>query len=137
VVDLDEPLMERHYDPILAFRRAMFCVVTFTHEFARRLEGTPVSVNALHPGSVETASLRRLRAIDAAQQGRVSAGRYPDVAPTADGARLPMHLALSAEAAGVSGKYFVGSGPIRAAEESYDTRLADRLWRLSETLAAR
>jgi retinol dehydrogenase 12 len=118
VVDLDDPFMERHYDPIVAFRRSKFCVVTFTHEFARRLEGTPVSVNALHPGSVETASLRRLRAIDAAQQGRVSPRRYPEVAPTADGARLPIHLAISAEAAGVSDEYFVRNGPVRAAEES-------------------
>jgi NAD(P)-dependent dehydrogenase (short-subunit alcohol dehydrogenase family) len=136
VVDVGDLFMEQDWDPILAFRRAKFCVVTFTNEFARRLQGTPVTVNALHPGSVETASLRRIRAIDAARRGSAEPRRYPEAAPTAEGARLPLYLATSAEVAGISGAYFVGDGPVRADEATYDPELGARLWARSEELTA-
>lgn len=136
VVDMGDPFMERDWDPILAFRRAKFCVVAFTNEFARRLQGTHVTVNALHPGSTETDSLRRIRAIDAARRGSAEPRRYPDVASTAEGARLPIYLATSADVGDVNGAYFVGDGPVRADEATYDPDLGARLWERSVELTA-
>lgn len=61
---------------------------------------------------------------------------YSDVAPSAAGARLPLHLATSTEIAGVSGAYFVGSEPVRADDATYDLEITARLWERSEALVA-
>ena len=62
-LDLDDLAMERGYRPFAAYSRSKLANVLFTRELARRLEGTGVTVNAVHPGLVRTALMDRSGAV--------------------------------------------------------------------------
>jgi NAD(P)-dependent dehydrogenase (short-subunit alcohol dehydrogenase family) len=102
----------------------------FTYELARRLEGTGVTVNAMHPGFVRTNFGRR---------GNGLLGRF--VMPVASlfgrsperGAATAIYLASSPEVEGVTGKYFVDNQEVRTADLSYDQALQARMWEVSES----
>lgn len=112
-----------------AYRRSKLAIVLFTYELARRLRGTGVTANCLHPGTVRTkiwsnagafTSLFRLLSIFMASPKK--------------GAETSIYLASSPEIEGVSGKYFVKKMPKRSSETSYDEALAKRLWDVSLSL---
>ncbi len=115
-----------------AYKRSKLCNILFTYKLARRLEGTNITVNALHPGLVRTniASNNGLL-------GRVGNFfiRVRGVAPD-KGAETPVYLAASPEVEGVTGKYFVDCRPVPSSSMSYDTVLAARLWDISGSLTA-
>ena len=99
----------------------------FTYELARRLKGTGVTVNALHPGLV------------ASNFGSNNRGIYRLIKPLINclsisnerGARTSVYLASSPEVERSSGKYFVREKEERSSPASYDLEAASRLWRLS------
>jgi NAD(P)-dependent dehydrogenase (short-subunit alcohol dehydrogenase family) len=103
----------------------------FTLELAARLEGTGVTVNALHPGLVATPFLA----------GNGSYGWFMRrwwglFGMSADkGARTSVHLATSPEVARCSGLYFVEKQPVAPSTAALDRAAARRLWELSEELA--
>jgi retinol dehydrogenase 12 len=105
--------------------------ILFTAELARRLAGTGVTANCLHPGFVRTSL------------GRDVTGVLGTVLPLvlrlrpgpAAGARTPVYLASSPEVAGVTGGYFVNCKPAEPSALAKDIRAAARLWALSEDLA--
>ena len=113
-----------------AYGRSKLCNVLFTYELARRLDGSGVTVNALHPGLVRTSI-----ALNNGILGRIanfSIGvRGIDVTR---GAETSVYLAASPEVEGVSGKFFVDRRPVPSSPLSYDTGLAAELWELSERL---
>ena len=104
--------------------------ILFTAELARRLAGTGVTANCLHPGFVRTSL------------GRDVTGVLGTVLPLilrvrpgpAAGARTPVYLASSPEVAGVTGGYFVNCKPAEPSALAKDTPAAARLWALSEDL---
>jgi len=106
--------------------------IHFTTELARRLDGTGVTANCLHPGFVRS------------ELGRdVSGGLGPmlrlvlTVTPSAaQGARTPIYLASSPEVDGVSGTYFVKSKQARPSALALDAAAASRVWTVSERLIA-
>jgi retinol dehydrogenase 12 len=105
--------------------------ILFTAELARRLAGTGVTANCLHPGFVRT------------ELGRDVTGVLGAVVPLAlrlrpgpaTGAATSVYLASSPEVAGVTGGYFVKCRPARPSPLARDAGAAARLWRLSEELA--
>ncbi len=113
-----------------AYSRSKLCNVLFTYELARRLEGTGVTANALHPGLVATNFLtnngpfgRFLNFFLSLRGISVEAG-----------AITPVYAASSPEMEGVSGKYLVKKQPVRSSNRSYDESLAAGLWELSARL---
>ncbi len=126
-------LQSKHgiYNPLSAYNHSKLANVLFTYELARRLDGTGVTTNTLHPGGVRTNLIARnggffkwvvqplfdLQAISADQ-----------------GAQTSVYLATSPEVEGVSGKYFVESQPHPSSPESYDQDVARRLWQISAEL---
>ena len=102
----------------------------FTYELARRLEGTGVTVNALHPGFVRTSLGRR----DNGFLGRFVMpiaslfGRSPE-----RGAETAIYLASSPEVEGVTGRYFIDSKQVRSSALSYDEALQTKMWEVSES----
>lgn len=105
--------------------------VLFTYELARRLEGTGVTVNCLHPGSVRTNIQRHMPQL--AQNLLQMMPRAMTISPEKAAERI-LYVALSLEVEGVTGKYFVNKRPVASSKASYDEALAKRLWKVSEHL---
>jgi short-subunit dehydrogenase len=97
-------------------------------ELARRLEGTGVTVNALHPGFVSTGFAKN--------NGKVIAALVSIFAPLvarspAKGAETSIYLASSPSVEGITGKYFYDSHVISAAPQATDMVIARKLWDVS------
>jgi NAD(P)-dependent dehydrogenase (short-subunit alcohol dehydrogenase family) len=129
-VNFDDLQGQRKYSGWGAYWQCKLCNLLFTYELARRLDGTGVTVNALHPGVVATnfgmsgggliPMLNRLMSI---------AMLRPE-----QGAQTALYLATSPEVEGVSGKYFVNQKAVRSSKASYDQSTAERLWQVSEEM---
>ena len=125
-IQLDDLQSKHHYRAMRVYSQSKLAVTMLTYELARRLEGTGVTVNCLHPGFVATniaqrdifPLLRPLVKLVFAMQG---------ISPE-EGAKTTIYLASSPEVEGVSGKYFSKSVPRHSAEISYDEALQGRLW---------
>ncbi len=114
------------YSPTAAYAQSKLANVMFTLALARRLEGQDITVNCLHPGVVATNLLPRwLRALY-----RLT-GR--EVIDAEHGARTSLYLALSAEVAGLSGRYFDEQQRERPASAlARDVPQQELLWEASE-----
>jgi len=129
-IQLDD-LQSEHYRSMRVYGQAKLAVVLFTYELARRLQGTEVTANCLHPGFVATHFGRR----DAGPAFRLlvkligSFGTSPQ-----EGAKTSIYLASSTKVESVTGKYFVKSIPKRSAAISYDESLQRQLWEPSAKL---
>ena len=130
----DQPYLE--YDepnPISVYARSKLANVLFSYELARRLDGSGVSANALHPGHVATDMWKT---------------SFPVVGPVLkwvmgffaltpeQGADNTIYLASSPEVEGISGEYYVKREPSQSSPLSYDEAIAQRLWEVSEELTA-
>ena len=104
--------------------------ILFTAELARRLAGTGVTANCLHPGFVRTALGRDVTGVPGALI-RLALRLRPG---PATGAETSVFLASSPEVAGVTGGYFVKRKLTEPSALARDTRAAARLWTLSEEL---
>jgi len=129
-IDLDDLGHARRYRTMRVYGASKLANVLFTYELARRLEGTGVTVNCLHPGAVAT----RL----GQNNGRVATALTKLLKPffrtPEQGAATTIYLASSPAVEGVSGKYFVNRREARSSAATYDTELARRLWAASARL---
>jgi retinol dehydrogenase-14 len=125
-----------------AYNQSKLANVLFTYELARRLEGTGVTANCLHPGMVATHAgsdspgivwrlVNRYRPFLV----RFCLGLPHSFLLTPEqGAETTVFLASSPEVEGITGKYFVRKAEARSSRESYDPVLAERLWKLDTEL---
>ena len=103
----------------------------FSYELARRLNGTSVTANALHPGVVSTS----FGAEDPATVQRIFIPFLrPFMKSPAQGAATSIHLASAPELGQMTGRYFANSKPKKSSERSYDQAAAARLWQVSADL---
>lgn len=112
------------------YARTKLANVVFTYELARRLEGTRVTANCLHPGIIATNLL-------GAYIGMPRALRFFTNllgGSTEQGARTSLYLATSPEVEDISGRYFVDQKAVPSSTESYDEQTAERLWQVSAEL---
>ena len=126
-LNFDNLQFHRRYGGYRAYAQSKLANVLFSYELARRLDGSGVTVNVLHPGLVATNFLSNngklgqllcffmgLRGMNAAK-----------------GALTSIYLAGSTEVEGVTGRYFEKSREVRSAPASYDRSAAERLWQVS------
>ena len=113
-----------------AYGRSKLCNILFTYELARRLEGSGVTVNALHPGLVRTNIARNNGLLGRVVNFFIGARGVDAV----KGAETLNYLATSPEVAGTTGKFFVDCRAVPSSALSYDAGLASDLWELSERL---
>lgn len=131
-IRLDDLQAMKHYRPMRAYGQSKLALVLFTYELARRLEGTGVTANCLHPGFVATNIAQR----DLVFPARIIAKLYISLAGISpeEGAKTSIYLASSPDVEGVTGKYFVKSRARQSTAISYDESLQRQLWEISEGL---
>jgi retinol dehydrogenase-14 len=130
-LDFDD-LQTTHYSygGYKAYGRSKLANIMFTYELARRLEGSGVTANVLHPGSVNSGFGKNNRGVMKLAMKIVN--RF-QLSPE-QGAQTSIYLASSPEVEGVSGKYFVDSHPVPSSAASYDEAAQKRLWEVSAEL---
>ncbi len=117
---------EHRYWSMDAYAKSKLANILFTRELARRLDGTGVTANCLHPGVVrtgfggadDTRGVERLTMVATA----------PFYISAARGARTTVYLASSPEVAGRTGGYYVRGREHRPSKAARDPEAARRLW---------
>ena len=126
-IDFDDINAAEDYGGLQAYAQSKLALLLFTYELARRLRGTGVTVNCVHPGVVAT---------------NIWSGNKDPLALAAQmfkwfyrsperGAEGPLYLATSPEAADVTGAYFKDTEPVDSSDASIDEATAQRLWNRS------
>ena len=129
-LDFDDLQNRRGYSGFRVYGQSKLCNLYFTYELARRLEGSGVTANALHPGFVATSFGRR----EGGLMGLLMPIAHRFAISPEEGARTIVYLAASPQVEGVSGRYFFQQRPIASSAESYDAEAARRLWEASASL---
>lgn len=126
--DIDD-LMSEKVKPIHSYGRSKFANILFSNELARRMAGTDVTSNALHPGTIRS---------NFGHEATVTRIFYrlagPLLKTPEQGARTMIYLATSPEVAGRSGGYYVDSKLAPTHPKVNEPGLAEALWAASERL---
>ncbi|MEX1999319.1 MAG: SDR family oxidoreductase [Gemmatimonadales bacterium] len=109
------------YNPYQAYADSKLANVLFAFELARRLAGTGVTSNALHPGTVDTQMLAEY--LKAPPTGMPS-----QYLSTDEGAATTVHVATATELVSVTGQYFERAAAARVARHATDADAARQLW---------
>ncbi|MFP2934327.1 SDR family NAD(P)-dependent oxidoreductase, partial [Pyxidicoccus sp. 3LG] len=129
-LDFDDLQSERGYIAFRVYGTSKLANILFTRALAKRLEGTGVTANSLHPGVVRTGfglnTQGFFRLI-------VKLGA-PFMISAEKGARTSIYLASSPEVESVSGQYFYKSRPRKPSSAARNDALAERLWQVSAQL---
>ncbi len=126
----DDLCFEKGYGGFRAYAQSKLANIVFTYELARRLEGSGVTANCLHPGVI------------ASGFGQTYGGAFsflikmikPFLATTEEGARTSVYLASSPEVGEVNGKYFAKCKATRSNDASYVEASWPKLWEVSEQM---
>src|SRR6059036_247845 len=130
MIDFDDLQGEKKYSGYHAYSQSKLANVLFTYQLAKRLEGTGITVNCLHPGVVRTGFGKDVTGL---MSILVRVGS-PFMMSPEKSARAAIYLATSPELEGVTGKHFSRGKEERSSTESYDAASAERLWNVSAKL---
>jgi len=130
-INFDDVEGKKSYKAFRIYGQSKLANILFTRELARRLEGTGVTANCLHPGFVATNFTTGEGWLYWAMK---QAARVMAVTPER-GAQTTVYLASSPEVGGTSGGYFAKSRPAKTTAAGRDDGAARRLWELSERMA--
>jgi NAD(P)-dependent dehydrogenase (short-subunit alcohol dehydrogenase family) len=129
-INFDDLQGETRYSAWRAYQQSKLANILFTCELARRLEGTRVTANALHPGYVRTQIFR----VDGFSGWLLRRAAELFAITPEEGAKTTIYLATSPDVEGQTGHYFVRLKPIQSSPESRDEATARRLWDVSARL---
>jgi NAD(P)-dependent dehydrogenase (short-subunit alcohol dehydrogenase family) len=132
-LDFDDLQSERGSFVFHAYGRSKLAVVVFSYELARRLAGTGVTANVLHPGLVRTGFASNLGVVPSAAIGFFM--RFVGVTPE-QGAQTSVYLATSPAVENVTGKYWEKSKAVPSGRATYDEATWTRLWGASDKMLA-
>ena len=130
-LDFDDLQTEhKPFKGMKVYGASKLCNLLFTRELAKKLEGTGVTVNAVHPGWVGTA----LGANNGLIGKIITTLQKPFARSPEKGAETSIYLASSADVEGVSGKYYYDCKEHKPTRAVRDEDAAQRLWEISEKL---
>ena len=129
-IDFADLQLERRYGMWKAYAQSKLANVLFTREMARRLSGSRITANALHPGSVATGFGRNHPGFF----GKLVAIGAPFLASPERGARTTLHVATAPGLRGITGKYFSACRERAPSRAALDGATALRLWQISEAM---
>ena len=129
-INFDDIQGTKKYGVMRAYGQSKLANILFTYELARKLEGSGVTSNALHPGFV------------ASSFGSNMSGAFRLILrflqlfamSSENGAETSIYLATSPNVANINGKYFVKKKEVRTSVKSYDKNIGEKLWKVSEEL---
>ncbi len=124
-INFDDIEFKQKFSGAKAYRQSKLGLILYTRLLAKKLEGTGVTVNTVHPGMNKT-DLGR----DASGFSRMifkMMGKDPRI-----GAETSIYLASSPEVENITGEYFAKKEIKKSSKESYDMDLAKKLWDVSE-----
>jgi NAD(P)-dependent dehydrogenase (short-subunit alcohol dehydrogenase family) len=132
----------REYKALEIYGHSKLANILFTRELARRLAGTGVTVNTVHPGYVATElglprpgeGVSAQKALATARAEKPELAHLPPPVTPEQGAATSVFLASSPEVEGVSGEYFVDCKRQSLLPAALDAAAAQRLWQVSEQL---
>ncbi|MDD1779382.1 MAG: SDR family oxidoreductase [Candidatus Helarchaeota archaeon] len=124
---LDDLQSEKKYSAFSAYGKSKLALTLFTYELARRLKGSGVTVNAVHPGVVKT---NLGRDMDWFSRGFTKVFFTSPV----KGAATSIYVASSPDVEGITGKYFAHKKETPSSKLSYDESAAKQIWDLSAKL---
>lgn len=127
-IDFDDLMLQKKYSTFKAVGTTKLGLVIFTKELAKRLKGTDVTVNSLHPGIIKTNLLKEMPRSIKFIFGLLSSS-------VEKGAQTPVYLATSPEVQGVSGQYFEKCKPAKTSSGANNEATNKRFWELSMKLA--
>jgi len=122
----------RRYSGWKAYQRSKLCNILFTRELARRLAGSGVTANCLHPGFVASSFGDNNKGLFRVGIGVLKLVRGITVE---QGAETPVYVATAPELATTSGRYFDRCRERAPSEAGRNDEAASRLWRESERFA--
>ncbi len=130
-LNLDDLQSEKTFVPFDVYGQAKLAMVKCGYLLARRLAGTGITVNALHPGITATNIVDNIAPpIVRPFMGIVKLFlQSPE-----QGAQTALYLATSSEVEGITGQYFMRGKPGRSVPISYDEALQERIWNISAEL---
>ena len=131
-LDFADLQAERGYSGFQVYGRSKLANILFTRELARRLAGTKVTANCLHPGFVAT---RFGAGSGGVVQALMPLAKLGAISPQ-KGAETLIYLASSPEVAEVTGRYFYQGKAEAPSPQAQDDAAAAKLWAESERLAA-
>ena len=126
----NDPQFEKSYSGWLAYFQSKLMNVLFANALARRLKGSGMTSNSVHPGLVDSGFNSNTTGFNRLLHNIL---KPVSLTPT-QGAQTSLYLATSPQVAGVTGQYFVNKKPARANRVAYNEEAQERLWKLSETL---
>ena len=113
-VDFDDIMMEKDFNPRLAYSQSKLALIMFTMDLAEELKPDNITANSLHPGTYLDTNMVRHAGIE--PWGKAE-----------DGADAEVFLAVSPQLKGVTGKYFDGKRESKALSQAYDEQVRKRL----------
>ena len=131
-LDFTDLQSDHSYVASQVYRRTKLANIMFTYELARRLEGTHITANCLHPGVIATDLLDNYMA-SSSTAGFANGSHIVGDTPTT-GAKAVLHVATSPNTQDVNGKYFVAGKTIDSAPISYDQDQQRKLWDVSSQI---
>jgi NAD(P)-dependent dehydrogenase (short-subunit alcohol dehydrogenase family) len=129
-INFDDLNLENDYTGWRAYAQSKLANIIFTYELARRLEGTGVTANCMHPGTVRTNIFSNVKGV----AGMIVRPFTLLMRAPEKGADTIIWLATSPEVEGVTGKYFIDRVARESNPQSYDREVAARLWEVSEQM---
>ena len=132
-IDFDDLMSEKSFAGWRAYGASKLANILFTNELARRLEGTGITANSLHPGVIASGFALNNKGF----VGTLWRLASPFLMSSEDGAKTTLFLATDPSVANVTGKYFSKCKVKTPSREARDAAVAKRLWDVSEKLVAK